>query len=274
MRWIFFSLLLANVGVYIWHSLESGRRSRIEQLNSAASQETTLPGRPLMLVSELTEEEKTALVNRPPETESVPEAAPVLPAPVTEPAPTAPAPASATTVAAAPPASDGAVQVAVSPAPTAVPNQCVMMGPVTDRQYDQVVQRLLARSIVPERRLVDVRSGSEYWVVLPPFDDEKEAVRKLQEIQGRGAQGQIIPKGELANAIAFGGVFAQTSEAEKFAQQMRVKGLKVEVRELPQLRQDKWVALSERQSPKLTEDIWQSLKADFTHLKKETYYCH
>ena len=111
--------------------------------------------------------------------------------------------------------------------------------------------------------------------MLPPFRDEKTAISKLQEIQGRGVQeGQIIPKGELANAIAFGGVFAQKASAEAMAEKMRTKGLKVEVRTASQIQQQKWVSLSERQTPKFSDELWKEIEQDFPRLKKETYFCH
>lgn len=279
MRWIFFSLVLANVALYIWHSLESDRQARFEKLNaaSASPSERAVQGRPLVLVRELTEEEKIEIAKRPREA-MVPAAAPV---PAPEPAaPTAPvaapevvtaAASSDTAATPAPPASNPAPNVVTN----VVPNQCLMFGPLTDKQYDQIAQRLLARSIVPERRLVDVKSGTEYWVVLPPLDSEQAAVMKLQEIQGRGIQGgQIIPKGELANAIAFGGVFAQKGEAEKTAEKMHAKGVKAEVRSLPRTQQQKWVSLSERQTPKLSDELWKEIEQDFPHFKKETYFCH
>lgn len=270
MRWIFFSLVLANVLLYVWHSMESERQARFEQLNVSAANpsERAVQGRPLVLVSELTAEEKAEFAKRP-KGMVVPEAAaPPAPVPAVLPEP----------VAAVTPATEPIVASAEAPAAAVVPvvpNQCLMFGPVTDKQYDQIAQRLLARSIVPERRNVDIKGAMEYWAVLPPFDDEKAAVMKLQEIQGRGVQGgQIIPKGELANAIAFGGVFVQKAEAEQMAEKMRAKGLKVEVKGVPQVQQQKWVSLSERQTPKLSDELWKEIEQDFPRLKKETYFCH
>jgi hypothetical protein len=261
MRWIFVSLVLANIALYLWHSMESDRLARREQLNvsAAAASERTVSGRPLTLISELTDEEKIALAKRPVVKEEPAMPAPVISEPVVA--------VEAVSVVESEPAA------VTAPAPV-VPNQCVMFGPVTDKQYDQAAQRLLARSIVPEKRNVEMKGGTEYWVVLP-FSDEKTAVSKLQEIQGRGVQeGQIIPKGELANAIAFGGVMSTQQEAEKMAAQMRAKGLKVEIKALPRIQQQTWVSLSERQAPKLTEEIWKEIAQDFPRFKKETYYCH
>jgi len=262
MRWIFFSLLLANVALYLWHSMESDRQARLAQLNASSTGERAVQGRPLVLISELTEEEKNELAKRPKDV--------VIEAPASPPPPVLLEPV-------APPATEGAEENAPAVTPVSapvIPNQCLMFGPVTDRQYDQVAQRLLARSIVPERRNVDVRGGTEYWVVLPPFSDEKVAVNKLQEIQGRGLQGQIITKGELANAIAFGGgMFTQKAEAEQLAEKVGQKGLKVEVRAVPQIQQQTWVSLSERQAPKLTDELWEEIAQDFPRFKKEIYRC-
>lgn len=271
MRWIFFSLLLANVVLYLWHSMESDRQARFQQLNTASAGENdrAVQGRPLTLISELTEEEKAELAKRPKGAIEPEVSAPVVSVPVV-PAPVDPEPAAAPEAVSVTESVQAPVE---APAPV-VPNQCLMFGPVTDKQYDQVAQRLLARSIVPERRNLDVKGGTEYWVVLP-FSDEKTAVSKLQEIQGRGVQGgQIIPKGELANAIAFGGVFTQKSQAEEMAKKMHGKGLKVEVRAVAQMQQQKWVSLSERQTPKLTDELWKEIEQDFPRFKKETYFCH
>lgn len=261
MRWIFFSLLLANVVLYVWHSMDADRQARLEQLNASSmgDSDRAIQGRPLILISELTEEERTELAKRPKGAVETPVSTPVSPEPM---------PPSEVVTA------DEIVPAPVeAPAPV-VPNQCLMFGPVTDKQYDQVAQRLLARSIVPERRSVDVKGGTDYWVVLPPFSDEKSAVSKLQELQGRGVQGQIISKGELANSIAFGGVFTKQDEAEQLAAKMQVKGLKAEVRDLPRVQQQTWVSLSERQAPKLTEEIWKAIEQDFPRFKKQIYRCH
>jgi hypothetical protein len=100
-----------------------------------------------------------------------------------------------------------------------------------------------------------------------------ETVRKLQELQGRGIEGQIVPSGKLANAISFEGISSSKAEAETVAEKLHAKGVKVEIVALPGVRQEKWVALSERQTPKLTQAIWQTIKTDFPGLQKQVQRC-
>jgi hypothetical protein len=120
---------------------------------------------------------------------------------------------------------------------------------------------------------VDVPGQPEYWVILPPFNDEKTALQKLQELQGRAIPAQIIPKGEMANAISFG-LHGQQAEANQQAEALNAKGYRVQVKAVPVIRKEKWLALSERQTPKLTEELWQGIHADFPKLQKQVKRCH
>ena len=62
MRWVFIALVLANVGVFIWHSVESSRLQRLEVLSSSSgSDQGIVSGAPLVLVSELTDQQKLDL---------------------------------------------------------------------------------------------------------------------------------------------------------------------------------------------------------------------
>jgi hypothetical protein len=140
-------------------------------------------------------------------------------------------------------------------------------------QAEQVSQRLMAVAIITDMTEVDVPGKPEYWVVLPPLSDEKSALQKLQELQGRAIPAQIIPKGELANAISFG-LHGERDDANKQADELNAKGYKVQVKAMPVIRKEKWLSLSERQAPKLTEALWTGIQTDFPKLNKQVRKCH
>lgn len=270
MRWVFIALVLANVGVFIWHSVESSRMERLEALNTTSDvSQGVISGAPLVLVSELSEEEKRELmkVREAPAVTEVSAEASVSVAPVATPS-GEPAKAAAPLV---PSASD---QSALEGTPIVGPDQCLKIGPLPNAmQAEQVSQRLMAVAIITDMIEVDVPGKPEYWVILPPFSDEKTALQKLQELQGRAISAQIIPKGELANAISFG-LHGQKEDAIKQADAMTAKGYRAQVKEVPVKHKEKWLALSERQAPKLTEELWRAIHADFPKLDKQIKNCH
>lgn len=273
MRWVFIALVLANVGVFFWHSVESSRLERLEALNTSSSDsQGVVSGAPLVLLSELSEAEKREVMRA----KEVPAA---KQAPVVEVTSVVEVPAQAPTKeAAVKPVVAATMSSAVALAPASagvvVPNQCLKIGPLLNpMQVEQVSQRLMAVAIISDIVDVDVPGAPEYWVILPPFSDEKLALQKLLELQGRAIPAQIIPKGEMANAISFG-LHGQQAEANQQAEALNAKGYKAQVKAVPVINKEKWLHLSERQAPKLTEELWQGIHTDFPKLQKLIKKCH
>lgn len=217
----------------------------------------TMPGDKLVLVKELTEEQRQVLDQ-------------VKPPPVSNPKPE-PLPE---------PEAEAQVEVpeteAVASAedqPVAAPNRCLIIGPAANAsQTSQLSQRLVALGIISDVIEVDTPGETEYWVVTPPFPSDQAALKKLQEVQGRNITAQVIFKGPLANTISFG-LYNREQEAEKQAAKIRQLGYRNEVRSLSTVRKDPWMFLSERQAPKLSEEIWQGIHQDFPRLKKQEHRC-
>lgn len=284
MRWIFISLLLANAALFVWYSVESGREERLEALNASSitTDSGLVSGAPLTLVSELTKQERLNLSKPKPAAESQEQAATMTaalsPTAVAETQqPQQPQPLQASQplpeLASQNASATGAVKPIEETATPLEPNQCLMLGPISVKQVEQLSQRLMAVTIISESIDVDVKGAPEYWVVLPPFTDDKAAFQKLQELQGRGVQAQILPSGPLANAISFG-LRGQKSEAAKLAAELQTKGYHVEVRAVPITLKERWLSLSERQAPKLNDEIWHGIQQDFPKLEKRIKSCH
>jgi len=272
MRWIFVVLVLVNVGILVWHSVESSRVERMEALNTASGgDQGVISGGPLILVSELTEKQ---LTTPKPVAAVVKEASPAVVPAVKEEISSTGAQVSTAATAVKVVAPVVSVEPASGKTSLVESNQCSRLGPATNAaQAEQVSQRLLAFTIITDVIDVDVPGKPEYWVILPPFSDEKAALQKMQELQGRSIQAQIIPKGDLANAISFG-LHGLQEDANKQAEELNAKGFKVIVKALPVIHKEKWLALNERQAPKLTDELWQGIHADFPKLDKQIKNCH
>lgn len=255
MRWIFLALVLVNIVVFLGYSFVSSRPGYRDASTDIPSSDA-MPGDKLILVSELTDEQRQVLdkVKPPAVSNPKPEPAPEV-VEVVEP--------------------EGEVDPAseTAPAPADLPSGCVVLGPAANAsQASQLSQRLVAVGIISDVIELDAPGDPEYWVVTPPFANDQAALRKLQELQGRNVSAQVVFKGPLAHTISFG-LFGQEQEAEKQAAKIRQLGYRVEVRAVPTLRKDTWILLSERQAPKLSDVIWQGIQADFPKLKKQEQRC-
>jgi len=93
---------------------------------------------------------------------------------------------------------------------------------------------------------VEIADGKNYWVYLKPEMSEKEALRRLSEIQqSKAIDSYIIPSGELANGISFG-QFPNEKEANSKAEQIRAQGYAAEIKEIPKSHNETWVEVREQ----------------------------
>lgn len=268
MRWIFLVLLAANAALFGWYWSELDRADRLKALNVSVHEDRPMPGSRLVLVKELTEQQKLDLGKLKDKIVDQEKTAPVavVPAPVTAVVQKeAPSPLVEPVAESTPPS--------VAAAKT-TSDQCVMLGPVKDKQQgQQVTQRLAAVSIHSDIREISVEGGVEFWVILPPADDNKAALKKLLELQGRSIDGQIIPQGELANAISLG-LYGQRANAEKRLTEVKSMGYpNALIRERPRVFKESWVMLTELSSLRLTQELWLGIHEDFPSLDKRSHPC-
>jgi len=265
-RWIFFVLLAANVALLIGHYVQTRHQERLQGLNSSPANEgRVVSGAPLILVSELSDRQRKEMAKAKPAPAKVVAAIDEAVTSKTQPSPGTDASGSSI--------DDRNLQQMLRATAVVGPNQCFMLGPIpAAAQAEQISQRLMALRIITDMQDLDVPGSPEYWVVLPPFPEEKQALQKLHELQGREIPSQIIPKGELTNAISFG-LHGQKEDADQQAEQLNARGYKVQVKAVPVMHKEKWLALSERQTPKLNDEIWHSLQKDFPVLEKHIKNC-
>ena len=278
MRWIFLTLLAANAAVFVWYWSESDREARLNKLNAGVGESREMPGARLVLVSELSEAQRAELAKAKPVT--APASQPVTETKALETkaadgkAAETKGPETKTADTKLPETSAAGTLPTTASAPAVAGVRCLMIGPLADRQKgDQLSQRLLAVGIAAEIREVSVENGVDYMVILPPAEDNKAVLRKLQELRGRNIDAQIIPSGDLANAISFG-VFADKSNADKLVEQLKRIESTVMIKERPRMLKENWAILQEKEVSKLNPEVWAGLHGDFPVLDKRPYPCH
>jgi hypothetical protein len=165
----------------------------------------------------------------------------------------------------------------VAPEPSSVPadaERCELIGPFAELLHaEYLVERLTALEVVSSIRQVEIVDGKNYWVYLKPEMSEKEALRRLSEIQqAKAIDSYIIPSGELANGISFG-QFVSEAEAKAKAEQILAQGYAAEIKEVPKSHNETWVEVREKVGQKINEEKWLSLLKEEKAIERRQNYC-
>jgi len=150
---------------------------------------------------------------------------------------------------------------------------CTMIGP-----YDQLLhaeyalEHLKSLGVVAHITPVEIKEGELYWVYLPPEVSEKEALRRLYELQSKGIESHIITKGELSNGISFGR-FADFVHAEALAAEIKNLGYSVDIKMLPKKIQEIWLVIQPGFDGNVDESVWGALLSKEDSLEKRQNFC-
>jgi len=150
---------------------------------------------------------------------------------------------------------------------------CTMVGPYGQLlQAEYAVERLTALGAVAHITPVEIKEGESYWVYLRPEMSEKEALRRLYELQKKGIESHIIAKGELTNGVSFGR-FADYAEAEVRSSEIKNQGYDAQIKMLPKMIQEVWVVVDTGFAEKIDETVWVDLLSKDTGLEKRQNFC-
>ncbi len=152
--------------------------------------------------------------------------------------------------------------------------RCELIGPFVELLHaEYLVERLTALEVASSIKQVEIVDGKNYWVYLKPEMSEKEALRRLSEIQqSKAIDSYIIPSGELANGISFG-QFVSETEAKNKAEQIRAQGYAAEIKEVPKSHNETWVEVREKVRQKINEEKWLSLLKEEKAIERRQNYC-
>lgn len=150
---------------------------------------------------------------------------------------------------------------------------CTMIGPYGQLlQAEYAVERLIALGAVAHITPVEIKEGESYWVYLRPEVSEKEALRRLYELQKKNIESHIITRGELTNGISFGR-FADYAEAEGRSSEIKKQGYPTDIKKLPKMINETWVVIDAGFAEKIDETVWADLLSKESTLEKRQNFC-
>lgn len=150
---------------------------------------------------------------------------------------------------------------------------CTMIGPYGQLlQAEYAVERLAALGAAAHITPIEIQEGEIFWVYLKPEMSEKEAVRRLYELQKKNIESHVITKGELANGISFGR-FADYQQAETKMQEVKSQGYEAMIKRLPKTIQETWVVLNAGFAEKIDMSVWDDLISKQSGLEKRQNVC-
>lgn len=153
------------------------------------------------------------------------------------------------------------------------PAQCTLVGPFKKHlPAEYFVEHLQARNLDARVVMLEVPGKPNYWVFQKPETSRKAALRRLHELQAKGIDSFVIPKGDLENGISFG-VFSELKRAESLAAEIRGRGYAAEVRPRPRTFEEIWVSLSTTEAGKIAAESWLELLNREVGLEKRENLC-
>lgn len=166
------------------------------------------------------------------------------------------------------------IEVSESASSVDASEKCELIGPFDELLHaEYLVERLRALEIISAIKQVEIADGKNYWVYLKPEMSEKEALRRLSEIQqSKAIDSYIIPSGELANGISFGR-FSNEKEATEKAEQIRAHGYAAEIKEVPKSHNETWVEVHQKVGQKISEEKWLALLKEEKAIERRQNYC-
>lgn len=162
--------------------------------------------------------------------------------------------------------------VAVMEQPTLVAaadelKSCMGLGPFENIvSARDVAERLKAIGYIVEMTAVDKPTGeSDYRVVMPPLGSRQEVFRRHRELKSRDIDSFVITKGVDAKGISLG-VFSSDGAAENYRQGLIDQGYDVLVKVIPRVNRGYWVQISQEIFPEvlLSEIIAEFIEVEVT----------
>ncbi len=160
---------------------------------------------------------------------------------------------------------------------TAVMNEadamCTLVGPFDALLHaEYLVENARALGVEGEVSQVETPGDTTYWVHLPPELSRKAALRRLHELQSKGIDSYVIPKGELENGISFG-MFSKKTLADNLLASLQAQGYDVELREVVKVHAETWVVFSAQDAALLDDNTWLNLLKGAPEVERRQNFC-
>lgn len=150
---------------------------------------------------------------------------------------------------------------------------CELVGPFEDKVVAATfVERLEAIEIKSTVRDVELPAGPGYWVYLAPEENRKLALRRLNELQVKGVDSYVIPRGELENGISLG-VFSKKALSDARIKEMAAIGLSPKVEIIERTYRELWVMLNRGEGQKMSKLTWERAMDGINVLERRQNFC-
>ncbi len=150
---------------------------------------------------------------------------------------------------------------------------CEFVGPFPGQlEAENFDEHLGALDVAAQVRRVEVQGEPSYWVYRAPEVSRKEALRRLHELQAKGIDSYVIPKGELENGISFG-VFSRLSGAEARLAEVKRLGYVADIHRMERTYEEIWVVLGAGEEAKLGQELWLELLNREEGLERRQNFC-
>ncbi|MCW8196843.1 hypothetical protein F6455_18790 [Proteobacteria bacterium 005FR1] len=155
----------------------------------------------------------------------------------------------------------------------AAPLLCTLVGPFSELLKAEYFQeRLAALDVLASVQELEVPGEVSYWIYLPPRESRKQAFNEFRELQAKGIDSYVIPKGELANGISFG-MFSQPNLAKSRLEDMRSRGYAAELKEVTRTYKEIWAVAAAAEAAKLAPESWLQVMASEDNLERRQNFC-
>lgn len=150
---------------------------------------------------------------------------------------------------------------------------CEMVGPFKGKTMaEDFISRLAAIDVASSVRDMELPAGPGYWVYLKPLENRRAALRRLAELQARGIDSYVIPKGEFENGISLG-MFSQENLAKSRLAEMVAIGLEPYLDTIERTYRETWVMLDPGEERKLSNLTWDRVMEGLNHLERRQNFC-
>lgn len=147
---------------------------------------------------------------------------------------------------------------------------CKMVGPFdTEQAANILIERLSVLDVAAQVHPVELSSGKGHWVYFPAQSSREAARQRLAQLQSRGVDSYIIPKGDLKNGISLG-VFSEKALADARVAELQAMGYAPKVQIIDRSYEEIWVMLPPGEEQKIGGSTWQKLiYVDFSLQEQE-----
>lgn len=150
---------------------------------------------------------------------------------------------------------------------------CELIGPFeSDEVAKNFVERLKAIEVVSSLKDIELPAGPGYWVYLEPLNNRQEAIRMLRELQAKRIDSYVIPKGDLVNGISLG-MFSKKALSDARVKEMSAIGLSPKVEEIERFYREVWVMLEPGEDSKMSSLSWERAMEGIKGLERRQNYC-